>query len=168
NRNTACGKYKEEMLSQLRDMMKLESCFINDLENLESLLGFEPLVPELNLELGTISTGFEHQTQSTTFPTYEKNEKWEGDFGDGAVHVPFKSTYTRSYGEQNSSVLNKTNKTDVACDGADPSCDHDNNLSHHVVRGTPSIPPKVVLHKSVILNRGESLSRYKEKRKTRR
>ncbi|PIA61628.1 hypothetical protein AQUCO_00300860v1 [Aquilegia coerulea] len=161
NRNTTCGKYKEEILSQLREMVKLENCFIDDGEDLESLLGFQPLVPELNSQPGKVSRSSEHRVEPILFSLNEKNEdKWEKNSCDMAVQVPCPSACLKSYAVTKSSI-------DLVDDGTDANGDHDSYLQPVIIE-TPCIVPKVALHKPITQNRDSLISRYKEKKKTRR
>ncbi|KAF5202080.1 Zinc finger protein constans-like [Thalictrum thalictroides] len=167
NRNTTCGKYKEEILSQLRDMVKLENCFIDDGEDLESLLGFQPLVPELNSQPGIVCRSSDHFVEPILFSvTEESDNKWERSSSDMAVQVPLPSAGSRSYAETKSLVIDKS--IDLVDDGTDANGEHDSYLQHPVIVETSCIVPKVALHKPISQNRDSLISRYKEKKKTRR
>lgn len=72
NRNAACGQYKEEVLSQLRDLARIEPNL--DYENrggAESLMDFQSLVPDQNLQPGSMFTGSEYDAEPAMFSAYE-------------------------------------------------------------------------------------------------
>lgn len=69
NRKAACGQHKEEIISQLRDLAKLEpNLSLGDVDT-EGLSSMHPLVPEQYLQLGNLSTGFEHDFEADIFPS---------------------------------------------------------------------------------------------------
>ncbi|KAF9605392.1 hypothetical protein IFM89_016969 [Coptis chinensis] len=168
NRNTACGKHKEDIMSQLGDMMELENCFINDPEDVE--FGFQPLVPESNLQQGKLGTGFEHfaDAEPIPFPVCKESEnKWIRS-SEESVQVPFPYAYTGSYTDQDSSTFDKSDVL-IGDDGSEAKGDLDVQVPQYPAIGeTPVVLPKVALHKTIGHNRDSLLSRYKEKKKTRR
>lgn len=54
NRKAACGRHQEEILNQLREMVKSE-----------------PLDPEEYMQPKNLSTGFEHDTKDDIIPSNE-------------------------------------------------------------------------------------------------
>ncbi|KAL5701387.1 hypothetical protein ACHQM5_026731 [Ranunculus cassubicifolius] len=165
NRNTVCGKYKEEILSQLRSMVKLESCYTNDNEDFKSFLEFQPLVPDL--PPGITGSCLKHYAEPVPYAEYLVNEyKWDLNSSEAEVQVPVVPIFTEYTGSnpQQTSSVDKS----ITDDGAVSKSEFDNNLSDQVTRDAPFNLPKLALHKSVIQDRGSSISRYKEKKKTRR
>lgn len=71
NRNAACGQHKEEVLSQLRELAKREPNLDDEIEGAKSHMGFQSLVPDQNLQLGSMFTGSEYSAELTMFPAYE-------------------------------------------------------------------------------------------------
>lgn len=62
NHKGACGRQKEEILSQLRELIKLEPDLTHGEVDAEPQLQFENL-----------STGFERDIEANMFPSYEVN-----------------------------------------------------------------------------------------------
>jgi len=60
NRKGTCGRQKEEILNQLRELVKLEPELIHGEVDVEPQVQFENL-----------STGFERDIDSNMFPSYE-------------------------------------------------------------------------------------------------
>lgn len=69
NRNTVCGQRKEEILCQLREMVKLEPGCDQDKQDVEPSSGFQSLVPDRACR--QLYTSFESKEEPTFFPAYE-------------------------------------------------------------------------------------------------
>lgn len=63
NRKGACGRQKEEILSQLGELIKLEPDLIHG----------EVDAAEPQKQFGNLSTGFERDIETNMFPSYEVN-----------------------------------------------------------------------------------------------
>lgn len=74
NRNAVCGQHKEEILSQLRELAKKEPDSSNyENVDLESLLAFEAIVPDPNVQPGRMCVGShcEAEEEPNTFSAFE-------------------------------------------------------------------------------------------------
>lgn len=71
NRNAACGQYKEEVLSQLRELARIEPNLDCKNTDAEFLMDFQSLVPDQNLKPGSMFTGYEYDGEPTMFSEYE-------------------------------------------------------------------------------------------------
>ncbi|OVA15066.1 zinc finger protein [Macleaya cordata] len=167
NRNTACGKYKEDIIHQLHNMLNLETCWNNDFVNVESLLGLKPLVPEQCLQPGNVGIVPEHEADPNILPSYEANTiHWQGDGGEAANQNLSSSTFSGSYFEESFLVLDKPD--DVGGSASDANGGHEKQSQHPIIPDTLQVVPKVAPRELTGQNRDSMISRYKEKRKTRR
>lgn len=71
NRNAACGQYKEEILGQLRHLMKLEPNLNCENVDAKSLASFQSLVPQQNVQPGHMTIGFADDSEPIAFPAFE-------------------------------------------------------------------------------------------------
>lgn len=71
NRNAACGQYKEQILSQLRELAKLGPNLNCENADGEPLTGFQALLSEQNVQPRDMLTGFAHNADPFVFPTFE-------------------------------------------------------------------------------------------------
>ena len=71
NRNAACGQYKEEILSQLRHLMRLEPRLNCEDVDAKSLASFQSLVPQQNVQPGHMTIGFADDAEPIAFPAFE-------------------------------------------------------------------------------------------------
>lgn len=65
-----CGKYKEEILKQLRDLVKTETPN-DECETLDTVHGLQYLVPEQNIQPQNLSTENENDAVPILVPCYE-------------------------------------------------------------------------------------------------
>ncbi|XP_043710568.1 zinc finger protein CONSTANS-LIKE 13-like [Telopea speciosissima] len=66
NQNTTCGRHKEDILSQLHELAKLENCLNIDHAHVESLIRVEPQVAEPNIQplnMDNMEARFEHDLE---------------------------------------------------------------------------------------------------------
>lgn len=70
NRNAACGQYKEDILSQLREMVKSEPNSNREVVDAEPVINYQSLVPEQNVHPGHTCTGFAHDAEQIEFPAF--------------------------------------------------------------------------------------------------
>lgn len=66
NRNATCGRQKEEILHQLGQLAKLEPNFSSENADIDTSIGFHPLVPELNRP-----TAMPHDPGQNLLPDHE-------------------------------------------------------------------------------------------------
>lgn len=71
NRNAACGKHKEEMLCQLRQLSKLKSELNYENPDAEPIIRFESSVPDQNLQPVNIYTGSGQDAEPISYPASE-------------------------------------------------------------------------------------------------
>ncbi|KAH7517122.1 hypothetical protein FEM48_Zijuj09G0028800 [Ziziphus jujuba var. spinosa] len=162
NRNAACGQHKAEVLNQLRKLAKMEPNL-----SYENVTDFQPLVSEQNLQPGSVCTGFEYDAEPNLFPRYETRQyqPCTGN-GDTAVEEFNPETSLRSF------VQESHNDCDKHSDTSDTvyhiSDGHIGNSQNHT--GSKFLPDylKVAPHELRTQDRETAISRYKEKKKTRR
>ncbi|CAK9175905.1 unnamed protein product [Ilex paraguariensis] len=166
NRNASCGQQKEEMLRQLREMAKLEPTFNDDQGDIEPLTGFQSLVPEQNLQLGDICSGFEHGAEPTLTPSYEVSAfQWCTETGEMEDQNLPSSLYG-SYVDTNRLVPDKD--SDIGDSLGHANGGHEGQPCNPVCTETLEVFPKVAARELNSQDRDFALSRYKEKKKTRR
>ncbi|KAK1354104.1 B-box type zinc finger protein with CCT domain [Heracleum sosnowskyi] len=164
NRNTVCGQRKEEILCQLREMVKLEPGCDQDKEDVEPSSGFQSLVPDRACR--QLYTSFESKKEPTFYPLYETSAfQWCNDIGEDADESLPNTSYQ--------SYLN----TDCLVPDKDPEVDptlhydenkHETPSENPVVIEASHIIPKAVPPEFSSQHRDSAITRYKEKRKSRR
>ncbi|KAF5731483.1 CONSTANS-like zinc finger protein [Tripterygium wilfordii] len=165
NRNAACGKEKEEILRQLRELVKLEPNFNFTSVDVGPIRGF------LSLETGQIQHhGETHRDQKPdaqpiSFPTCEDNVlQWLSDSGEGAPGF-FSSTVVGNHFEENHAVPEKYSD---GGNGSHTSNTHEGQPPDSIPTETVSNFPKFAPCELNSQERETAISRYKEKKKTRR
>ncbi|KAK1560539.1 hypothetical protein Q3G72_027843 [Acer saccharum] len=167
NRNATCGQQKEEMLRQLRQLSKLEPNYNYENVDTETVVGFRSLVPELDRQPGNLHTGLEHDAKPISFPDREASAaQWFTDSLEAVNQLP--SSLLRNKFEESSVVPDQHLETGGR---VSHSSDGHKEQSHHpdpVTTETVPVLPKFGLHELNSQERDSAISRYKEKRKTRR
>ncbi|KDP28090.1 hypothetical protein JCGZ_13861 [Jatropha curcas] len=135
NRNAVCGRHKEEILGQLRELARSEPDSNWKNPHTEPINVFQSSAEGQNRQLQNMHTGCE-----------ENVFQWISDPGEAGVQVSVPCTAARSDLEENFIVLDKLV-----------------NGSHGATR-----VPKIGSHELNSQERDSAISRYKEKRKTRR
>ncbi|KAK7277715.1 hypothetical protein RJT34_22730 [Clitoria ternatea] len=154
NRNkAACGRQKEEILNQLRELTKLEPGFI-----------YGDVDADQEMQLGNLSTGFERDVEASMFPSYEGGVFcWQRESSDPTNQVVPSGTPLRDYDELASAKDRiftifgthvKGNKE------GKPS----NSFDAETLPTTSKAPP----YEFTSQERDSALLRYREKKKTRR
>ncbi|XP_022899103.1 zinc finger protein CONSTANS-LIKE 13-like [Olea europaea var. sylvestris] len=160
NRNAACGKHRQEILCQLREMAKTEPNFDDFVEDLKPHFELEP---QGNYQLKDSSRGLEHYVDPALGSFHEF--LLCGDSG-GVADQDFSSALLGSYIDTNHLVPDKD--SDV---GESPF------QSNGCQEGQSCVPvnsrpfeaiPKVAARELNSQERDLAISRYKEKKKTRR
>nr|WED40975.1 CONSTANS-like 13A [Mangifera indica] len=148
NRNAACGKHKYEMLCQLRQLgqLKYESTDAKPINR------FKSSVPDQNSPPGNICTG-----EPVSYPAYQGTAlQWFND----------RSVVSRNHFDEVSVVPDKLSDIDgrlrVVSDG------DEGGSRYPISTETLSVLSKAGLHEINSQERDSALSRYKEKKKTRR
>ncbi|KAL3531422.1 hypothetical protein ACH5RR_010744 [Cinchona calisaya] len=165
NRNATCGRHKEDILFQLREMSKLEPNTNDGQAEIESLIGLPSLVSEQNCQLGQQDKSQYHNGEQILHSPYEAGAlQWCGDKVDVA-NQDFSSDLLDSYIEMNHLVPDKD--TDIAESPGQINGSHDMQ-SHSPGTETLQILPRVSIRELNSQQRDSAISRYKEKKKTRR
>ncbi|KAK9945590.1 hypothetical protein M0R45_011098 [Rubus argutus] len=161
NRNAACGRHKEEILNQLRTLAKSEPNLMNENVDLNSFMSFQCLESEQNMQSGGFCTSFEHDAEPLAFPAYEAQEFESNDCDKSANQDFFPKTLQRSYLQDCSMVPDLNSNNDGTASHAI------DGYGGQINSEASSAFPKVPSHECS-LHRESALSRYKEKKKTRR
>ncbi|TKY61826.1 Zinc finger protein CONSTANS 13 [Spatholobus suberectus] len=142
NRKAACGRHREEILSQLRELAKSE-----------------PLDLEQFVQSGNLSSGFERDLEADIFPSHE----WHRESSEPMYQVVPPDTSLRAYTEEipvkhSTSVVGETHT--YGDNGGKPSIS--------LKSETLSTTPKAAACDLTSQERDSALLRYKQKKKTRR
>ncbi|KAM1058066.1 hypothetical protein ACFX1X_031628 [Malus domestica] len=161
NRNAACGQHKEEIIHQLRLLVKSEPNLFREDVDVKSLKGFQSLASIQNTQPGSFLTGFGYDTEPTAFPAQEAHES-QYNGCKAANHDSCPKTSMRSYLQDCCVAPDKHSYNDGT--GSRANEGHGGQMNSEASAGFP----KVVPHEISCQNRETALSRYKEKKKTRR
>lgn len=166
NRNTVCGQHKEEILCQLREMAILEPNFDDDKQDLESSSGFRSHLPEQNCQQLDTYISFEHKAEPTFFPSLEARPlMWCSYTGEDADQgLP--STSLQNYFNTNCMVPDKD--SEIGHCFCHENNGHEAQSESPVITEAAQILPKVAPREFSIQDRNSAITRYKEKRKSRR
>ncbi|KZV45582.1 zinc finger protein CONSTANS-LIKE 13-like [Dorcoceras hygrometricum] len=166
NRNVTCGKYKEEILCQLREMAKTEPNYSSCLEYVDSHVEFIRQAPEkFQLMDNYNSPCMDNNTAPTVVPSYETSAHERCDSGvirDQVFHTP---------------VLNNLIEINHLVPDKDSDCGDNLGSASSCLEMQSQVlaDPKVIqvisaggMRELNTQERDSAISRYKEKRKTRR
>ncbi|KAK8486214.1 hypothetical protein V6N13_002892 [Hibiscus sabdariffa] len=167
NRNASCGQHKEEVIHQLHELAKSEPNLSFEKTDVEAITGFQPRMPDTyNSQPGTVHTSCIKYTDPISFPSYESSALWcFTDNVETTDHVFEPFSQLRGYTEETAVVPDThlgSSRTILVRDNLE------NQQQHQIDAGTTSALPKVVVHELNSQERNSAISRYKEKRKTRR
>ncbi|XP_050363286.1 zinc finger protein CONSTANS-LIKE 13 [Argentina anserina] len=161
NRNAKCGRHKEEILSQLRVAAKFEPKMMNEDVDLNSFMSFQSPETEQHMHSGAFCTSFEQDAEPLAFPAYEAQEFEANEYGKSASPDLFLKGLKRSYLQDCSMVPDLNSNNDgIASHTSDG---FGGQMTSEASSALPRVPP----HECTI-NRESALTRYKEKKKTRR
>nr|AIS92910.1 zinc finger protein CONSTANS-LIKE 10 [Lagerstroemia indica] len=166
NRNATCGKHKEEILRQIRLLERSETCL--NFENADVLepvgdLQFQDAGPTAIPEKNCL--GFKDHWESLVVPDHEAVAfQWLSDDGDMKNQASNSLALLSSYHEGN--LTNPEEKPEVGS----LSCanESEGQPENPVSANTPPVLPRVSQYDLNSQERESAISRYKEKRKTRR
>lgn len=166
NRNAACGQHKEDILSQLRELAKSENLSYDN-EDAEPVVNFQLLATEWNMQHGNTFVGSQHEEDQISFPTCQAaGFKWIGD-RDEPADQDFLPSLLQKYIREDSTISNKL--IDISGSINQTNDVHESISQEPISNKTLPPFPRVAQHE--FLNsqeRDSAISRYKEKRKTRR
>ncbi|KAG9457585.1 hypothetical protein H6P81_002093 [Aristolochia fimbriata] len=171
HRNVACGKNKEEIIRQLRDLFKSETILNNDYNELESGPIFQFLLPDgpdqNDFRQNTASINVEPDASSLAVPGSKENSlKWNG--GCCEVTNEAASSGEHLLGTSPVPVTDRHNANVGEIPTQEIHCNVDKGVPQHpVIREITSLPPKGV-YELLAQDRDSVISRYKEKKKARR
>ncbi|XP_020213313.1 zinc finger protein CONSTANS-LIKE 13 [Cajanus cajan] len=154
NRKGACGRQKEEIVSQLRELIKVEADLVH-----------EEVDAEQQLQLGNLSTGFERDIDANVFPSYEAGVFcWHGESSDPTNQIVPSDTPLRDFGEV---VPDKHTSFTIPGTHANFNDQGKPSNSFSAENMSPA-PPKATPYELTSHERDSALLRYREKKKTRR
>ncbi|KAK7392345.1 hypothetical protein VNO78_20780 [Psophocarpus tetragonolobus] len=149
NGKGAYRREKEEIISQLRELIKLEPDLINDAEREEQVL------------FGNFSTGFDRDVEVNMFPSYEAGVFcWHGENNDRANQIVPSDTSLTDYGE-----IVSAKDPSFTIPGTHTNLNTQAKPSHSFNSENLSATPKATPYSH---ERDSALLRYREKKKTRR
>lgn len=166
NRNAACGRYKEEILGQLRHLMKFEPSLNSENVDVEPLSSFQSLGPQQSVHPEHMSTGFRNDADQFAFPASGRNEiECCNDLDKATNQLCLPISLKRRYLEENPVVPDK--KSDI-CANVSHANDSIEAFSYPTTYVALSSLPRAATHELNSQERDSAISRYKEKKKTRR
>ncbi|XP_022771006.1 zinc finger protein CONSTANS-LIKE 13-like [Durio zibethinus] len=167
NRNASCGQHKEEILHQLRELANSEPTLSFEKNDVEAIIGFHSLIPETdNLQPGSVHTSCKYDAYPISFPACESSPP--PCFSDNVemgnqVFLPF--SQLRGCTEESAMVPDKRLDSSRTIHVNDSLEDEQ---QHQIAAGTSSTLPRFAVHELNSQERVSAISRYKEKKKTRR
>ncbi|XVE77677.1 hypothetical protein DITRI_Ditri13aG0081300 [Diplodiscus trichospermus] len=162
NRNASCGQHKEEILHQLRELAKSEPTLCFEKTDLKAFRGFQSLIPDTdNLQPGSMYTSCNNDTDPNLFPAFKSSALQ--CFSDNVemanqVFLPF-------YTEESAVVPDEHLDTSRSIRANDSPED---KIQHQFAAGAILASPKIAVCELNSQERDSAISRYKEKKKTRR
>ncbi|KHN03748.1 zinc finger protein CONSTANS-LIKE 13-like [Glycine soja] len=156
NRKSAFGRHKEEILSQLRELIKLEPDLIHG-----------EVDAERQGQFGNLPTGFERDVEASMFPSYEAGVFcWHGESSDPTNQiVPSDTSSLRDFGEV---VSAEDGSFTIPGTGTQANFNNEGKPSNSFNSENLSPTPKATPYELTSHERDSALLRYREKKKTRR
>lgn len=165
HRNVSCGKHKEEIIRQLRKLVKTEANFYNDHGKFDSALELQYSDPEKNFQPPSMGTEFEHDPIVVPVPEMQASTiEWHGNNCEGTDQVLFSYTHLLESTIEESSLVPEGD-TDIHVSRSHTNDDKRQQSSF--LGENPLLPPKGV-YELAGPEREMVISRYKEKKKARR
>ncbi|WCJ21409.1 Zinc finger protein CONSTANS-LIKE 13 [Euphorbia peplus] len=166
NRNAVCGQHEEEVLHQLRKLVKSEPD--SNFENLdnETVNVFQTSATEQNMRPRDLYAGYDSDLVPISVPACEDNIfHWLNDPGEPGNQECHASTLITTDFEGSPVVPNHQCNIDSLSHAKGSQ-----ELEAHYLVPTATLPlyPKVGLHEINSQERDSAISRYKEKKKSRR
>ncbi|GMI85802.1 B-box protein 11 [Hibiscus trionum] len=152
NRNSSCGQHKEEIFHQLHELAKSEPNLSFEKADVKAIIGFQSLIPAAdNLQPGIVQPSCKNDADPFSFLAFESSPLQ--CFNDNNVEMA--NPAFLPFPEENAAVPNKHLDSSRSIDVNDGP------------EGQMQ-PPKVAVHELNSQERDSAISRYKEKKKTRR
>ncbi|KAJ6710438.1 ZINC FINGER PROTEIN CONSTANS-LIKE 10 [Salix koriyanagi] len=159
NRNAACGQHKEEILCQLRELVSMKPDPYGNAD-------IDPVNIYLSLDADPQPPNLKTIGDPGAFASYEENlPVWLADYGEAANHVFSSSTLPRSNFEESCAVPDK--ELNIIGSTSHIHDDHEAMPQPLTIETLPVLP-NTVAHDMNSQERDSAVSRYKEKKKTRR
>lgn len=172
NRNAVCGQHKEEMLRQLGELAKKEpdSNYENMDLDLASLFSFEAHVPDQNVQPARTRAGSQcdAEEEPNTFSAFQARScQWFIDSSENVHQDILPQMALRSHLQESHKDSEK--HSDIGDSVSLANDDAHNQHSQHPVDSNALLDfPKIFPYELTSQERETAISRYKEKRKTRR
>ncbi|KAJ6686545.1 ZINC FINGER PROTEIN CONSTANS-LIKE 10 [Salix purpurea] len=159
NRNAACGQHKEEILCQLRELVSMKPDPYGNAD-------IDPVNIYLSLDADPQPPNLKTIGDPGAFASYEENlPVWLANYGEAANHVFSPSTLPRSNFEESCAVRDK--ELNIIGSASHIHDDHEAKQQPLTIETIPVLP-NAVAHDMNSQERDSAVSRYKEKKKTRR
>ncbi|GAB2281497.1 hypothetical protein Dimus_016084 [Dionaea muscipula] len=149
DRNVTCGKHKQEFLCQLSRLAEAED-YINLEEELLAVNHF--FLNEHDCGIEDMHEVCSHATEQVAFIGHEVNScPWYGNDCDTANDILLSHTPFGAYADESASLAGS-----------------DSNEQNASITEPSELPPKIPAQEFTTVDRDSALSRYKEKKRTRR
>lgn len=165
NRKAACGKYKEEIISQLREMAKSEPTLSDGHEDIKSITQLQFSAPQRDPYPGDMYSGFGNRLESTKVHPFEEGSLWLTDNVDLA-NENLSGKLQGSRFENNCLVPEKD--SDIGGNANLANYGHEGQPIHDTKTETLQVIPKFNPRELTSQERDSAILRYKEKKRTRR
>ncbi|GKD89985.1 hypothetical protein Tco_1365492 [Tanacetum coccineum] len=164
NRNAAFGTYKDEILRQLRELAKSEPHVDDGQDVVKPMKEFLPVVTTQNIQLKGKSLGFDHKLEQNVYSPYEDNTfQWCPDSCDTEGQEFHLDQIVGHNTEGNCIVPDE--KFDNIPSSSHTNANHEGQSHHTVGENVQTFP---LVREINTQERETAISRYKEKKKTRR
>ncbi|XP_002268490.1 zinc finger protein CONSTANS-LIKE 13 [Vitis vinifera] len=165
NRGAPCGQHKAEIIHQLRQLAKIELSFDFDHGDAKPPIGFQSHIPKQLIQKENECNSCDHEVEFV-FPTYEASAfQWCSD-GSEAANQVLPSVLLGSCADEKCLVPRK--HSDIGGSVSHTNGSDEGKSECPVVTKTLPALPKVSVHELNSQERDSAISRYKEKKKTRR
>ncbi|MFS8014407.1 putative transcription factor C2C2-CO-like family [Helianthus anomalus] len=163
NRNAAFGTYKDELIRQLRELAKSETNVDGSQDMIKPISEF---LPAQNFQLEGRSSGFEQKSEENANMSFEANTfQWCLDNSD-AGSVDFFSDHLAAHTTEANCIVSDGNFDNIQS-SSHANVDHRGQSHHNVAENIP-VFHGVGVREINSQERETAITRYKEKKKSRR
>ncbi|KAI3678999.1 hypothetical protein L6452_38304 [Arctium lappa] len=166
NRNAALGTYKDELLRQLRELAKSEPNEDDGQDTVKPVSGFQPTLTTENIRLKGRSSGFEHKLEQKIYSPYEANTFQCCHDGYDAGGQEFMSDQLVGDNNETNCVV-PDEKLFTVHSSSHANANHEGLLHDHTT-AVENVQLFPVVREINSQERETAISRYKEKKKSRR